>query len=485
MTAPPAPAVTGEMRDATGADATAPVPPGGPTVDRANLLRGVAVGLLVFAAVAGAYNLGQALFGPRLGQDFTAYYVAGRLIRAGDAPDMYGTQEEFQRQADRFGVTGPAAEGDRDGALGGHDSVEPFLYPPVAAVLLLPASFLPLGASKLAFVMVNLLAQVLAIGVLFWDRAPPRRRVLVVGGMAALAVLFPFFWGLYLGQANALVFLACALSLRQLRRGDQLGGGAWLALAVLLKVFPAVLLVLLLLRRQYRAVATSVAAMAVLSVLALPFVGVSTYTRFITDVLPEITSRVEPFVRNQGISGTLNRLFTDNPYVDPVLHAEGVVRPLGLVLALAVVTLAVWATRRRALAPGPGPRGFEVEWGLWLTAAVLVSTISWEHYAVFLLFAWLPLAERLLTSDLRVRRTQVLLGLTVASFSVWSLLLQSGDEYDALPTTVLLQPVIGAKFAATVALFGVCVAWLRHPTADLGSAGASRAGPVPSREPVA
>lgn len=464
MTAPPASAVTGDVSERAADDGPPAAPGTGPgtgTVDRANLLRGVALALLVFAAVAGAYNLGQALFGPRLGQDFTAYYVAGRLIRAGDAEEMYGSQEEFQAQADRFGVTGPAAEGDRDGRVGGHDSVEPFLYPPVAAVLLLPASFLPLGASKLAFVLVNLLAQVLAIAVLFWDRAPPRRRVLVVGGWAALAVLFPFFWGLYLGQANALVFLACALSLRQLRRGDQLGGGAWLALAVVLKVFPVVLLVPLLLRRQYKAVAGTVVTALALSLLAVPIVGIGTYTRFVTDVLPEITSRVEPFVRNQGISGTLNRLFTDNPYVDPVLDAEALVRPLGVVLALVVVLVAVWATRRRPLVAGPGPRRFELEWGLWLTAAVLVSTISWEHYAVFLLFAWLPLAEGLLTSDLHVRRNQVLLGLTVASFSVWSLLLQSGDEYDALPTTVLLQPVIGAKFLATVVLFGVTVAWLR------------------------
>lgn len=433
-----------------------------PTADPSNLLRGVALALLVFAAVAGAYNLGQALFGPRLGQDFTAYYVAGRLIRVGDAEDMYGSQEEFQRQADRFGVTGPEAEGDRDGEVGGHDSVEPFLYPPVAAVLLLPASLLPLGAAKVGFVLVNLVAQALAIAILFWDRAPPRRRVLVIGGWAALAVLFPFFWGLYLGQANSLVFLACALALHRLRRGDELGGGVWLALAVLLKVFPAVLLVLLLLRRQYRAVASAVGTMAVLSVLALPFVGVGTYTKFVTDVLPEITSRVEPFVRNQGISGTLNRLLTDNPYVDPVLDAEGLVRPLGVLLALAVVAVAVWATRRRPVAPGPGPRDLELEWGLWLTAAVLASTISWEHYAVFLLFAWLPLAERLFTSDLRRRPNQVLLAVTVASFAVWSLLLQSGDEYDALPTSVALQPVIGAKFAATVALFAATAAYLRR-----------------------
>ncbi len=431
-------------------------------VDRTNLLRGVALALLVFAGVAGAYNLGQALFGPRLGQDFTAYYVAGRLIRVGDAEDMYGSQEEFQRQADRFGVTGPEAEGDRDGEVGGHDSVEPFLYPPVAAVLLLPASLLPLGAAKVGFVLVNLVAQGLAIAILFWDRAPPRRRVLVIGGWAALAVLFPFFWGLYLGQANSLVFLACALALRQLRRGDELGGGAWLALAVLLKVFPAVLLVLLVLRRQYRAAVSAVVTMAVLSVLALPFVGVGTYTRFVTEVLPEITSRVEPFVRNQGISGTLNRLFTDNPYVDPLLEAEGLVRPLGVLLALAVVAVAVWATRRRPVLPGPGPRDLELEWGLWLTAAVLASTISWEHYAVFLLFAWLPLAERLFTSDLQHRRNQVLLAVTAASFSVWSLLLQSGDEYDALPTSVVLQPVIGAKFAATLALFAATAVFLRR-----------------------
>ncbi len=433
-----------------------------PAAGTSALLRGVGLALVVLALVAGAYNLGQALFGPRLGQDFTAYYVAGRLIRAGDAPDMYGTQEEFQRQADRFGVTGPEAEGDRDGAVGGYDSVEPFLYPPVAAVALLPASLLPLDASKVAFLFVNLTAQFLGIWVLFSDRAPPQRRVLVIAGWCALLVLFPFFWGLYLGQANSLVFLACALSLRGLRRGDQLTAGAWIAVAGLIKVFPVVLLALLLLKRQYRAVAASVVTMAVLSLLTLPFVGTTTFTRFFSEVIPEITSRTEPFVRNQGVSGTLHRLLTDNPYVDPLLRADDVVRPLATFLALVVVGIAVWATRRRPPADAPAPTRLDLEWGLWLTVAVLVSTISWEHYAVFLLFAWLPLAELLLVGGRGSPGDRALLAVTTATFGVWALLLQSGDEYDALPTSVVLQPIVSAKFLASVALFVATVLVLRR-----------------------
>ena len=426
------------------------------------LRRGIGLVLVVLALVAGAYNLGQALFGPRLGQDFTAYYVAGRLIRVGDAPEMYGSQEEFQRQADRFGVTGPEAEGDRDGDVGGYDSVEPFLYPPVAAVALLPASLLPLSASKPAFLLVNLGAQFLAIWVLFSDRAPPSRRVLVISGWCALLVLFPFFWGLYLGQANSLVFLACALALRRLRRGDQLGAGAWIAVAALIKVFPVVLLVLLLLKRQYRAVAASILTMAVLSLLALPVVGITTFQRFFTEVVPEITSRVEPFVRNQGISGTLNRLFTDNPYVDPVLQADDLVRPLTTLLGLAVVALTIWFTTRRPPAVEAAPTRLDLEWGLWLTMAVLVSTISWEHYVVFLLFAWLPLAEDLLVRGTGSVGDRALLAATTASFGVWALLLQSGDEYDALPTNVALQPIVSAKFLATVVLFATTLVVLRR-----------------------
>ncbi len=432
----------------------------GTTTTADNVLRGLAIVIAVIAVVAGTYNLGRAVFGPRLGQDFTAYYVAGKLIRAGDADQMYGTQEEFQAQADRFGVTGPAAEGDRDGRIGGHDSVEPFLYPPVAAVLLLPVAMLPLGAAKIVFVLINLLAQFLGIAVLFSDRAPPQRRVLTAAGWILVLLLFPFFWGLYLGQANSLVFLACALALRQVRRGDQLGGGALLAVAALLKVFPVVLLVLLLCKRQYRAVAASVVTMAVLSLLSLPVVGISTFQRFFTDVIPEITSRVEPFVRNQGISGTLHRLFTDNPYVHRIVDSPGLARGLATVLAVVVVGLTIWCTRRARLDRTPSRR-FELEWGLWLIAAVLVSSISWEHYAVFLLFTWLPLGELLLTSDPRDRRNQVLLAVTAATFAVWALLLQSGDEYDALPTGLALQPVVNAKFLATLTLFVCTMAVLR------------------------
>ena len=451
------PRAAAATRTGAGTDDSAP---DGPADSPANLIRGVTIVLAVVALVAGTYNLGRATFGPRLGQDFTAYYVAGKLIRAGDAERMYGTQEEFQQEADRFGVTGPAAEGDRDGRIGGNDSVEPFLYPPVAAVLLLPVTLLPLGAAKMAFLLLNLVAQFAAIAILFADRAPPQRRVLTVAGWVLVLALFPFFWGLYLGQANSLVFLACALALRQVRRGDQLGGGALIAVAALLKVFPVVLLGLLLLKRQYRAVAASVATMAVLSLLSLPVVGLSTFRRFFTEVIPEITSRVEPFVRNQGISGTLHRLLTDNPYVRPLVDSPALARALGTVLSLVVVALVVWGTRRVAL-DRTAPRRFALEWGIWLAAAVLVSSISWEHYSVFLLFTWLPLGELLLTSDLGRRRNQVLLAVTAGTFAIWAVLLQSGDEYDALPTGLALQPVVNAKFLATVALLACALVVVR------------------------
>lgn len=457
----------------------------------ANLRRGVAIVVAVVALVAGTYNLGRATFGPRLGQDFTAYYVAGKLIRAGDAERMYGTQEEFQQQADRFGVTGPAAEGDRDGRIGGNDSVEPFLYPPVAAVLLLPVTLLPLGAAKVVFLLLNLVAQFAAIAILFADRAPPRRRVLTVAGWVLVLALFPFFWGLYLGQANSLVFLACALALRQARRGDQVGGGALIAVAALLKVFPVVLLGLLLLKRQYRAVAASVATMAVLSLLSLPVVGLATFRRFFTEVIPEITSRVEPFVRNQGISGTLHRLLTDNPYVRPLVDSPALARALGTALSLVAVVLVVWGTRRVAL-DRTAPRRFELEWGIWLAAAVLVSSISWEHYSVFLLFTWLPLGELLLSSDLRRRRNQVLLAVTAATFAIWAVLLQSGDEYDALPTGLALQPVVNAKFLATVALLACALVVVRtgrpegvdRPVEPPGTGTPMPAPTPPRHEPV-
>ncbi len=487
------PRAAAATRTGAGTDGSAPdgSAPDGPTDSPANLLRGVTIVLVVVALVAGTYNLGRATFGPRLGQDFTAYYVAGKLIRAGDADRMYGTQEEFQQQADRFGVTGPAAEGDRDGRIGGNDSVEPFLYPPVAAVLLLPVTLLPLGAAKVVFLLLNLVAQFAAIAILFADRAPPQRRVLTVAGWVLVLALFPFFWGLYLGQANSLVFLACALALRQVRRGDQLGGGALIAVAALLKVFPVVLLGLLLLKRQYRAVAASVATMAVLSLLSLPVVGLSTFRRFFTEVIPEITSRVEPFVRNQGISGTLHRLLADNPYVRPLVDSPALARALGTVLSLVVVALVVWGTRRVAL-DRTAPRRFELEWGIWLAAAVLVSSISWEHYSVFLLFTWLPLGEFLLTSDLRRRRNQVLLAVTAGTFATWAVLLQSGDEYDALPTGLALQPVVNAKFLATVALLACALVIVRtgrpegiDRPAERPLAGTTEPAPAPpTPEPV-
>src|SRR5437660_1417540 len=77
-----------------------------------------------------------------------------------------------------------------------------------------------------------------------------RWRALRVGPL--LACLTPVFATLVRGQVNLFVLAPLCFAAAALLRGRSWRGGAWLALAVCLKVFPAFLLLYPLWRRDWR-----------------------------------------------------------------------------------------------------------------------------------------------------------------------------------------------------------------------------------------
>ncbi|MGI5436101.1 glycosyltransferase 87 family protein [Streptomyces shenzhenensis] len=275
----------------------------------------------------------------------------------------------------------------------------PATYPPFAAVLFVPATWIPVPAMKAAFVAGN--ALLLAALVVLSARLAGRtaRPPLVCVATALALWLEPVFQTVLFGQIN--LALVCLVLWDLTRPAGARAKGLALGVAAGIKLTPAVFVVHLLLTGRRREAATATAGFAgtlAVGAVLLPAASVDFWTGrlFETDRVGKVW-----IVDNQSLPGLIAR-------------AAGDPAP-GLAWALPVAAVAVaglWAAARAT----------RERHGILLAAgtALLVSPISWSHHWVWCV----PLIAVLLAEG-RIR----LAALTAAVFTartMW-LLPHEGD----------------------------------------------------------
>src|SRR4029079_14545837 len=92
------------------------------------------------------------------------------------------------------------------------------------------------------------------------------------------------------GQVHLVVVAAAAAAMVAFDRRRDAAGGALLGLAIAVKIFPALLLVVLAVQRRWRAVAATLVAVLALFLLALLVLGWGTMSLFLREHLPAVAS---------------------------------------------------------------------------------------------------------------------------------------------------------------------------------------------------
>lgn len=256
-------------------------------------------------------------------------------------------------------------------------TVLPFTYPPIAAVLFAPLTWVSLGTGTAALTIISTLLLVVSMTIVLTGlgvgSGPARRGVLATAIVAAAiwCDAEPIWANFDFGQVNAvlmtLVIADCVPRRTYWPRGTLLG------VAVALKLTPAVFLLYFLLRRDRRA-----AVMTAVSFLAATLVGFvmawsdswQYWTHTVTD-----TDRIggATLNTNQNLAGALARLPLDER-LRSLLWVAG---------CLLVLALLVWAARRVLDSPPDG----EPLLALVCVAlfGLVVSPVSWSHHWVWML----------------------------------------------------------------------------------------------------
>ncbi|MDF3299004.1 glycosyltransferase 87 family protein [Streptomyces tropicalis] len=256
----------------------------------------------------------------------------------------------------------------------------PFTYPPFAALVFLPLSWVP-GPTAIALWQAVSVAALVVVARcalrLLRPRPDGRDRALALLWAAAGLWLEPVRHTLDQGQVN-LVLGAVVLAGLALPRGALVRGAA-VGLAAAVKLTPAVAGLYLLATRQWRAAAWAVATAAAATAAAwcvAPDASVRYWTVLVTQ-----TRRVGPLwsVRNQSLRGALARLAGHDGATATALWWAA------LVLVTAATGWAVGAAVRR------GDRlGILVAVELY---GLLVSPVSWSHHWIWCVPAMIWLAH--------------------------------------------------------------------------------------------
>ena len=346
----------------------------------------------------------------------------------------------------RFGVWALLDGGDLYGQLP-PTAVLPFIYPPFAALVLIPFALVPWEVAWPALMGVS----TLALGVTLFVTA--RRLWPSAGRSGALAVasaalplsfaLEPVHSTIDFGQVNlllmALVAADCLVEHPRWPRGTLIG------IAAAIKLTPAAFVVFFLLRGDRRAAVTAAVSGAVATLLAF-VIAPSASMRFWLDN-PAGGVSGAPFYTNQTFQAVLVRAGIDG----------GVRTTAWLLLSVAVLALAAPAIRR---APAP--------LALVATAAValLVSPTSWSHHWV-----WIAPALLVLTATAWRARSVAWTLVTLFTAAVFvvaphtlGLPRAEGRELAWTP----LEQFVGATFTwyTVLLLVGLYLAWRgRRPSA--------------------
>ena len=298
----------------------------------------------------------------------------------------------------------------------------PFTYPPFAAWAMTP---LTLGSDRAAQVLLVLLTP-LCVAVTGWAtaRALGASSRLAWGaapwlGLLGAVVLEPVYKTMEYGQVNAVLMLAVALDLLAVPQRSR-WRGVLSGLAAAFKLTPAIAVLVLLARREWRAAATMVGTALGVTALCWVLSPSESSQFFLSAMWDPSRAGFSDYSGNQNLKGLVARWLPESLWT-----------PVWAVLVLAVLAGA-WLLLRRVDALRPAAdddRSDDVAVGdgtvlavqvaVTMVTGLLVSPISWSHHWVWCL----PALMALTAAGLR-RRSPGLVTAAVAGLAVFGLAMQ-------------------------------------------------------------
>jgi Glycosyltransferase family 87 len=323
--------------------------------------------------------------------DFTIFYTAGKCILQGQGRQLYDLETQFAIQREF------ASE------VKHRDNPLPFNHPPFEALLFAPLARLPYVVAYLVWAVFNV-ALILGFWILLRPRLPSLHGFLPALPLLATFAFFPLIMALLQGQDSILLLFLYGLVFCALATGRSFVAGVCLGLALFKFQLVLPFVLVLLLRRQWRAVAGFVVtafALLLVSATVVGWSGVMAYPGFVlrlnrSGAQAGIYPRDMPNLRGL-VAGSL--------------HFEGL--PAALLIIATSIALVVLAAYWWRVQPG---RQFVLGFSLCLTVTSIISYHLLVHDLSLLILPVLLIAEQLVSGEIAGAARHLLIASLAALF---------------------------------------------------------------------
>lgn len=328
-------------------------------------------------------------------------------------------------------------------------------HPPAAVALALPFGSLSYHQALRAWNLLSLACVVIATGWMTGRRGfdlALGERLLVAGIVLSSSVLAT---QLLQGQLNGVLLLLIILAWLSARHDRAVWSGVFVGLAAAIKLFPGLLILYFLARRQWKGSVVVVATWLMTNVAAAGILGLDAVRDYVVVVMPDVSRFCDTWP-NASLLGFLSRLFDGSfGQVTPLLHWPVLAKTLWVTLSLVLIGLAAIATFRSV--------GADSAFSAWVSLMLLVSPVAWDHY---FLLSVLPLAALWHSRGSYPSQRSLFLLVAVAllvtfsPYQVWRFLVPGYTKLGM--TAAVAQPValltgVSFQFYVSMAVFGSCL----------------------------
>lgn len=296
-------------------------------------------------------------------------------------------------------------------------------HPPFSIMLFIPLGFFSYTTAYISYSLLALLIHSLICS-------------LIVRGLTGSNLLFLPVLGLSLltpilnetaTQGNTSILMAGGLILawRLLLSGRERSAGHILALCGLLKMFPLIFGVFLLVTRRWKALTSYICTLVSCILLTLLVIGHEDVTHYLMERMGENVGEYGFHGGNLGFSGVVRPFLIYNPVnvIMPVVHA-----PMLASFIVSALTLLLGYTLVKAgMRLGKVPGAFTLLFSFYLTGMLLVSPIVWQHSLEVLLLPFLYLLLSAKKNRSRGELAGVILAIALILTSEWDQAWQSAQ----------------------------------------------------------
>jgi alpha-1,2-mannosyltransferase len=426
-----------------------------PNLIETNALQLTAALLVAFALAFFVYYGIDTTRDPVFAIDFSPYYVAGQLLAEGRAAEliplptdglMTSSSPPFVANFQRYFFP------DSKSGTG-------WIYLPGYAWLFRPLAGLEFPVAARLWLLINALLSAGAVALIAWARPWPgdaRYRRWRLAWIIFFGLTFqPVLDNMWHGNTSALILFVFCLSYLLLRRGRNGLAGLALGLIVMLKFYPALIVLYFVWRRNWAYVAGALAGAAALVGLSWLTVGTENLLRYAGLLIAEMEAGGVAAFNNQSLTGFLLHALTQgnvNGWEDMTVPLFVTVLRYAAILAL--VGAAVWVMRRRPEQVDAPDAAQDFDLTLIIGLMLIIAPATWYHY-----YVWLLLPVIIVFDSLWLRPTGQW---RLAAFAVaYGLIVVQGISGvrafapQAIQDVWLLRVLLSSSFFGAVLLFGL------------------------------